>query len=130
MSSKGERIVENILLNNGIVYKKEFKFKNLRGFKHPLRFDFAIFYNNRISYLIEIDGEQHFKYIPHFHKTKSDFRKEIIMDQKKNSFCLLNNIPLIRIPYWELDNLDLKKIFLNKNFRVKNKHHYSYFGRG
>lgn len=57
MSSKGERIVENILLNNGIVYKKEFKFKNLRGFKHPLRFDFAIFYNNRISYLIEIDGE-------------------------------------------------------------------------
>ena len=57
MSSKGERIVENILLNNGIVYKKEFKFKNLRGFKRPLRFDFAIFYNNRISYLIEIDGE-------------------------------------------------------------------------
>ena len=130
MSSKGEKKIERILSINGFSYKKEISFNNLRGFKQPLRFDFAVYRNNKFLFLLEVDGQQHFEYIPYFHKTKAGFRKEIIMDEKKNSFCLLNKIPLIRIPYWALEELTIRDILTNKDFILKSKHHYSYFNNG
>ena len=45
------------------------------------------------------------------------------LDRRKNGFCLINNIPLIRIPYWDLEELTLKKILTNSEYRVVSKYH-------
>jgi len=34
-------------------------------------------------------------------------------DQKKNDWAATNNIPLVRIPYWERDNITLEMIMGN-----------------
>ena len=83
----------------------------------PLRFDFAIFDNDKISHLIEYDGEFHFRKLYESH----DFERQKLHDKLKNEYCVKNNIPLIRIPYWEKDNISeiLTDIFICKNLNSK-----------
>lgn len=123
--SKGEQKVARLLFQAGFRFKQEVSFKNLNG-SHgkPLRFDFAI-YNKQGKFLacLEVDGQQHFQFTPYFHKSKADFRRQLEWDCKKNKFCLLNNIPLIRIPYWDLEELTLEKIFGTSSYLVKSKDH-------
>lgn len=60
-SSFGEQQIEKILKEQNLSYKKEFVFSDLVSENGvPLRFDFAVFENNKLSYLIEYDGEQHY----------------------------------------------------------------------
>ena len=68
--------------------------------------------------LIEVDGRQHYEYIKYFHKNYSGFLRSQERDRVKNKFALINNIPLIRIPYWDLDTLTFEKIF---NIEIKMK---------
>lgn len=58
-SSYGEIIIENILKENHILYKKKYEFKDLLSENQiPLRFDFAILNeNNQVIRIIEYDGE-------------------------------------------------------------------------
>ncbi len=42
-----------------------------------------------------------------------NFEKIQYHDKIKTDFCNSNNIPLIRIPYWERDNLE---VFLKNKF--------------
>ncbi len=68
-----------------------------------LKFDFAVFgLKNNLVVLIEYDGEFHFE------KQYSDdkFERVKIHDKFKNQYCKNNNIPLLRIPYWEFDNIE------------------------
>lgn len=59
-SSNKEKIIEDILKENNIQYKREYVFKDLKSPNNGyLRFDFAIFENNSLKYLIEYDGETH-----------------------------------------------------------------------
>lgn len=114
IQSRGELYIKNILDSNEIKYKTQFTFKDCRNPKtnYLYKFDFAIFNNeNILQYLIEFDGEQHF-----IKKKNSIFDYEAISfnDNYKNQYCLTNNIPLIRIPYWELKNLDLDILFSDK----------------
>lgn len=39
-------------------------------------------------------------------------------DEIKNNYCKENNIPLVRIPYWERDNISLEKI-LGKEYLIE-----------
>lgn len=129
--SKLEDKVANILNAYNIKYLREYSFPDLVGLKNtPLRFDFAIFKENKILFLIEIDGEQHFKFTKHFHKTVLDFMKAREWDRKKNSYCLVKRIPLIRVPYWDLDKLTFNSLFSNPNYRVKDKYHNDYLING
>lgn len=121
--SKGEQKIAKLLTQAGIAYRTEVEFQGLTGGKGNLRFDFACYKNGRIVCLIEVDGRQHFEYTPFFHKSKIAFRRQKEHDIKKNKFCLKNRIPLIRIPYWELDNLTLQTLFYNKSFQVKDQNH-------
>ena len=125
MQSKGERIIEKILKENKLIYKKEVKFQDLKSLIGEfLRFDFVLYDNNKkIICCIEYDGIQHFQRIPHFQKTIFDFKKTKEWDRRKNSYCLKNKIPLIRIPYWDLQDLTLKKIFETPEYRVTNIYH-------
>ena len=59
-----------------------------------LRFDF---YNANKKVAVEINGQQHVKYVPFFHKRRSNFVSQIRRDQEKIDFCELNDINLIEI---------------------------------
>ena len=129
--SRCEAMIKSYLTYSECIFKHQFYIKLPKGIRKTNRayIDFMVWCDGK-QYAIEYNGEQHYHYIPYFHKTKAGFRKEIIMDEKKNSFCLLNKIPLIRIPYWALEELTIRDILTNKDFIVKSKHHYSYFNNG
>jgi hypothetical protein len=59
-----------------------------------LRFDF---YNANKKIAVEINGAQHTKYVPFFHKRRSNFVSQIRRDQQKIDFCELNDIKLVEI---------------------------------
>ena len=60
-----------------------------------MRFDFAIYNQDTLLYMIEYDGIQHFQR-GHFFDTFDITHKN---DLLKNQYCFTHNIPLIRIPY-------------------------------
>jgi hypothetical protein len=62
---------------------------------------FLDFYLPLRKMAIEVQGEQHFKYIPHFHHTLAAFAKARKRDEEKKEWCELNNITLIEFPYNE-----------------------------
>lgn len=47
--------------------------------------------------ILELDGEQHRKFVPHFHGTRLKFTEQIKRDLMKEEFCERNNIDLVRI---------------------------------
>jgi len=49
----------------------------------------------------EVQGEQHFKYIPHFHHTLSNFRKAKTRDYDKKRWLEQNGITLVEFCYNE-----------------------------
>lgn len=110
--SKGEQRIRKYLESNKIKFIKEFQFDDLIGTGNGfLRFDFAIFDNNELISLIEYDGQFHFKKVH-----KDDYHETIVIhDQIKDEYCDDNNIPLLRIPYWEFDNIEniLKNDLIN-----------------
>ena len=59
-------------------------------------------YCEELRLAFEYDGEQHFYDIKHY-KRSSKTQQEI--DEIKNRICKENNITLIRIPYWEKDEM-------------------------
>ena len=117
--SKGEMKIELLLIENNIKYKHQFIFSECK-YKKELPFDYAIFNgNNSVKCLIEYDGEQHFKYIPYWHKTEQGFKQQQLRDSIKTNFCKINNIPLIRIPYTHLQDLCIEDLLLEtSNFIV------------
>lgn len=113
-SSKGEKLVENTLIKLGVDFKKQFTFKDCYD-KGLLKFDFAVITNrSEILGLIEFDGEQHFKPKTAF-GGESEFRNLVRRDQIKNEYCKENGIPLLRIPFFEMDNTsELIKEFIRE----------------
>lgn len=130
-SSKGEEKIEQILKANKVKFEREVSFSDLSGQKEVLlRFDFAVFRYGKLFALIEFDGSPHFQYVKYFHKNIFNFRKAKERDRIKNAYCLRKGIPLIRIPYWELDNLTFSKIFSTPEFIVRDKFHNDYLING
>lgn len=105
-SSKGEQRVKDYLEKNHIPYEREFTFDELRNMG-KLRYDFAVF--NRIEespkLLIEFDGIQHFEPIEHF-GGEEEFLIRQRNDRLKDEYAKFNNIPLLRIPYTEIDRVE------------------------
>jgi hypothetical protein len=108
-SSKGEKRIKEVLELNNCIFESEYTFPNLKGIGGGLlRFDFAIFNNftkDNILTLIEFDGEQHFKWIKGM-MSKNGFNTLQIHDKMKNKYCLEHNIKILRMPYWEFDNIE------------------------
>jgi predicted Zn-ribbon and HTH transcriptional regulator len=106
--SKGEKKIREILQTRNINYVDQYKVKGCLN-KRKLPFDFAIFdENSTLMYLIEYDGEQHFR----ASFGEKSFKITQNNDKIKTEFCKKNRIPLIRIPYWEFDNIE--EILLNR----------------
>ena len=64
----------------------------------PLHADFFI---PRQQLLIEVQGEQHYKFIYYFHTHKNEYYKAKARDADKRYWCELNNIRLVELPYNE-----------------------------
>ena len=121
--SKGAQKIRDILEQSNLTYQTEFTPSKLFSFKNkPLRFDFAIIYNGQLIF-IEYDGEQHFKYVPYFYKTKQQFSNAKGRDRHKNNYALAHRIPLSRIPYFEIDNVNSINDLLNPKYRVTSIYH-------
>lgn len=97
--SKGEIKVETILKENNIEYKPQYTFNNLK-FKKKLRFDFGIIDDNRLLFLIEFNGSQHYIRNKKIQSEKV-FEQQQIKDNLKKEYCIKNNIPLYIIKYNE-----------------------------
>jgi hypothetical protein len=122
--SKGEDKLIKIFNSARVRYNREIIVPRLTGKKGvPLRYDFGIYHNGALIALFEFDGEQHFKYTSHFNKSKSDFQYRRGCDRKKNEWALKNNIPLYRIPYWDLDNISCFNDVIQEKYRVRNIYH-------
>ncbi len=99
--SKGETAIVKYLSKNNINFIREKKFDNCKN-KRYLPFDF---YLPDYNLLIEYDGKQHFESINYFGGDDA-FIKRKNNDEIKNKFCIDNNIPLLRIKYDEINNIN------------------------
>lgn len=57
------------------------------------------FYIPLIKKCIEVHGEQHYKFVPHYHSNQLAFLKAKKRDYEKKEWCELNNIQYIELPY-------------------------------
>lgn len=101
--SKGEKRCQAFFEKHNISYISQYEIDELIGLGgNNLRFDFAILNNNELSCLVEYDGIFHYE-----KQYKRDGHEKIkAHDKIKNEYCIKNNIPLIRIPYWDFDNIE------------------------
>lgn len=104
--SKGEKRIKFFLDQNNISYIYQNKFDECCD-KFPLPFDFFIPERNLV---IEYDGEQHFTPVDFANKgllwAKGIFQQTVRHDNIKNNYCLTNGINLLRIPYFDFDNIE------------------------
>lgn len=110
--SKNESRIADMLTNANIQFKEQYTFDNLRnGTTNLFHFDFAIFNQDVLLYLIEYDGSQHFKATKNGWSNEDKIQITHENDLTKNNYCFKNNIPLIRIPCdaeYELSDLRLE----------------------
>lgn len=110
--TKGENKIYNFLRKNEILNIQQHKFDDCKNIR-PLPFDFYI---PSFNICIEYDGIQHFEIVDYFGGFDG-FVETKIRDTIKNEYCENNNIKLIRIPYWDFDNIEH---ILRKELNIKN----------
>lgn len=105
--SKGEKKIKQFLDSHNMKYKRDYSFE---GCKHDyrLRYDFALFidsnygslFKDRVIYLIEYNGIQHYEPIDYFGgQERLEHQKE--HDKIKKKYAEDNNMKLIVIKYTE-----------------------------
>lgn len=105
--SKQEENIIKLLTQAKIPFTYQEKFLDLKN----KEFDFRIGGELEKGYIIEYDGQQHFKYTGTGWDTKEHFERTRQSDLVKNQYCFRNNIPIIRIPYdasYTLEDLKLE----------------------
>ena len=111
--SLGERLVNSYISGLGYRIKKQKTFDDLT-YKQKLRFDTCVEIDGNIL-LIEYDGPQHFKAINYFGGQKG-LEETQTRDRLKDEYCQKNNIPLLRISYKQIKDMEaLIKEFIERN---------------
>lgn len=100
VTSLGEIKIRNFLDINKIKYIAQKKFEDCK-YKRQLSFDF---YLPDLDLCIEFDGQQHYKKV--IRKRQESLKIIQKRDKIKNQYCEINKIKLIRIPYWDSQNID------------------------
>lgn len=98
--SAGEDKIKKILQDNDVNYISQYSFEDLRD-RGKLRFDFAIFKNDKLFCLIEYQGSQHYQNLE-----GKLWNSPQMHDKMKREYCLKKNITLVEIPYWDFDKID------------------------
>lgn len=104
--SAAEKKAMKLFEHWGVTFKSQYRFDDCKD-RLCLPFDFYIPSHN---VCIEIDGEDHFMPINRggWNDTELNliFKDRQKKDTIKTKYCVDNNIPLIRIPYWDFDDLE------------------------
>ncbi|WP_299249468.1 hypothetical protein [uncultured Aquimarina sp.] len=100
------------------------KFRFLKGIKNSLDKNISLDldgYSSELNVAFEYNGEQHYKYIPHFHRNIDSFEFQKERDELKKIACNKVGIHLLIIPYTEKRNLPLyiNKLLLENNLLPK-----------
>lgn len=107
VESKGEQTITNLLVKNNISFVTQKRFDTCKNPETNAQLIFDFYIND--SFLLEYDGVQHYQ-------TSTGWNNEEHLnyaqkhDNIKNQWCKENNVPLKRIPYWELKNITLENI--------------------
>lgn len=112
--SIGEKIIHKLLEDAGINFTREeivILPDNTKG-----RFDFFV----EGKYFIEYDGEQHYKAVDKWNGEEGLYKRKH-KDMLKNEYCMIERIPLIRIPY------TIEKITL-EDLKIETTHYLFYNG--
>ena len=107
--STGETAITNVLtsLNISFISQKSFETCIFPNTGRKALFDF---YLDDLNILIEYDGEQHFFAKGTGWNTEENLKETQYRDNYKTQWCKDNNIPLIRIPYTEINKINTSYI--------------------
>lgn len=75
-------------------WKNDVVFEELRLVETRLTFDF---FNANKKIAIEVQGQQHTKFVPFFHGSRAKFLQQLKRDSKKYDFCEINGFKLVEI---------------------------------
>lgn len=100
-SSAGERVIEFILQDLQVFFKKQDK---VTIENKNLYFDFGMYHLNKCLLYIEYDGDQHSTPI-RFWGGEDGLEANITRDKMKNEYCKKKGIPLLRVS----DTVDIKE---------------------
>lgn len=97
-ASKGENECRKSLET---IFQKNFIKARIPELLNPITGSFLELdmYCESLGVACEYQGEQHYRYIKHFHKNKDAFRMQQYRDWVKEKLCKENNIKLILVPY-------------------------------
>jgi hypothetical protein len=98
-NSQGETRISKYLNSLNCEYKIQ---KYIKDDSYRYYFDFFV---PSLNLMIEFDGKQHFEPIKFFGGEKA-FEETQERDQRKNRYCRDHNIELVRIPYYDFDNIE------------------------
>ena len=105
-STSTESKIGEILQQYKINYIPQYSFSDCKD-QRPLPFDY---YLKDYNILIEYDGEQHYQPRNFGGISDKEAQENFVVtqlhDKIKTKYCNDNNIPLIRIPYWNKNNLE------------------------
>ena len=97
--SKGEsecrRVLQKIFNKPFNSVRPDFLRNPVTGNNHNLELDC---YDPELKLAVEYNGEQHYKYVPYFHKNKEAFHNQKYRDLIKRQMCRDNGVHLIEVP--------------------------------
>lgn len=98
--SKGEtecrRSIEKILEKPFSKARPDFLKNEVTGGIYNMELDC---YNPELKIAVEYNGQQHYKFIPYFHRNKDRFINQRYRDVLKRKLCEENRVKLIEVPY-------------------------------
>lgn len=105
-SSVGESAVATYLRANNYSFEQQYKVRLSKLFgRSRIRIDFMVYVGDK-RYAIEVNGDQHYRYVPYFHQSEDGFREQKERDKEVAQWCKSNGITLIEISYSQLNKID------------------------
>ena len=101
-------ILENIFKVPFYKIRPDFLRNDVTG--HNLEIDL---YNDDLKLAIEVQGDQHYKFTPFFHRNKDSFLMQRYRDEMKKEKCRKEGIVLIEVPY-KVGEKGLHKYLVNQ----------------
>ena len=118
MSNYEEKIL-TMLRAARIRFEREKSFSDLRGGK--FRYDFFIENYGGRKVIVEVQGEQHYEWVKHFHRSRIDFTHAQENDRRKISYALAKGYCIYVIPYWEIGTLRAANDIFQERYRAKDR---------
>lgn len=118
-ASNGETLINRILTEHNIIFIQDKPyFSDLIVPSGGIgRFDFILLKGDKPYRIIEFDGRQHYEETTFFKNSLEDIKMN---DEVKNRYALKQNIPLVRIPYTELNKITYELLMGDKYLVTSN----------